>query len=352
LATLKKRKIPILWAFLLCVPAARYVINDVLDFSKIEAGKLQLVENDYNTANLLKDIVHGIQVRAQQKGLKFVTDFDEQLPSVLKGDEVRIKQILNNLLSNAVKYTEKGSVTFAAKSVRSKDGFTLVLSVKDTGMGIKEEDMDKLFDSFQRLELNKNRYIEGTGLGLNITQKLVQVMQGTIKVDSEYGKGSCFTISIPQGVVKDEPMGQYDKKTSVDLDKKSSQKDFLQIPDAKILVVDDTQMNLMVMKALLKRTGAQLDLAPGGNECLEMTKDKKYDLILMDHMMPEPDGIETFHMLQADNNNPNQNTPVVVLTANAIEGMKEQYLQDGFADYLSKPVEADKLEEVLGRFLG
>ncbi|MBQ7955509.1 MAG: response regulator [Lachnospiraceae bacterium] len=329
------------------------LINDVLDFSKIEAGKLQIVENDYYLASMLNDVILGTQTRAKQKNLEVKLEIDETMPAMLRGDEIRIKQILNNLLSNAVKYTEKGSVSFSAKGLREENSFSLVLSVEDTGMGIKKEDMDNLFASFQRLELAKNRYIEGTGLGLNITKRLVDIMKGSIEVKSEYGSGSCFTVILPQQIVDDSAMGKVgQRRKPKDAVVQEAQKQPLHIPDAKILVVDDTKMNLIVITELLKRTHAQLDSASGGNECLMKTKLKKYDLILMDHMMPQPDGVQTLHMIREDGENINQKTPIVVLTANAIEGMKEQYLREGFADYLSKPVEGNKLEEMLAKFLG
>lgn len=326
------------------------LINDVLDFSKIEAGKLQIVESDYSFVTMLNDVVLGIQERAKQKGLDFQLVIDEEMPAVLRGDEIRIKQILNNLLSNAIKYTEKGSITFSAKGVRDEDGFCLLLSVEDTGIGIQKEDMEKLFASFQRLELTKNRYIEGTGLGLNITKQLVHIMNGTIDVQSEYGSGSCFSVQIPQQIVEAVPIGIYEQKRNGKATAEDSQEDSLYIPDAKILVVDDTKMNLIVIKGLLKRTHAQLDLVTGGKECLEKTKEQKYDLILMDHMMPKPDGIETLHLIREDENNINQETPMIVLTANVIAGMKERYLQEGFENYLAKPIEVDKLETILAEF--
>ena len=326
------------------------LINDVLDFSKIEAGKLQIVESDYSLATLINDVILGANVRAGQKALEVKLDIDESMPAVLKGDEIRIKQILNNLLSNAVKYTQQGSVTFSAKGLREENRFFLQFSVKDTGMGISKEDMERLFDSFQRLELSKNRYIQGTGLGLNITKQLVIAMNGTIDVQSKPGEGSCFTVQIPQEVVDETAMGA--PRAKVKEKEEIPEKDFhLVAPDAKILVVDDNKMNLMVIRGLLKNTQVQLDMASGGNECLKMTKDKKYDLILMDHMMPEPDGVQTFHMIQADKDNLNRETKVIVLTANAIEGMREQYMSEGFVDYLSKPIEARKLEETIAKYL-
>lgn len=327
------------------------LINDVLDFSKIEAGKLQIIEEDYQLASMLKDVILGIGVRVKEKNLELKLDIDETMPSVLKGDEIRIKQILNNLLSNAIKYTEKGSITLSAKGVRDENGFSLALSVADTGMGVKKEDMEKLFASFQRLELSKNRYIEGTGLGLNIVQQLVNGMNGAIDVQSEYGVGSCFSVQIPQQIVDNTAMGKLNRKPKRSSEEMDLTKNTLSAPDATLLVVDDTQMNLRVIRELLKRSGLKLDFATSGNECFEKTKKKKYDLILMDHMMPEPDGVQTLHMIRDDNDNLNRETNVIVLTANAIAGMREQYLKEGFADYLSKPVEAKKLEETIAKFL-
>ena len=323
------------------------LINDVLDFSKIEAGKLQIVEADYSLSSLLNDVILGADIRAKQKQLQLELDIDETMPSVLYGDEIRIKQVLNNILSNAVKYTEKGKVTFSAKGIYKDNKIVLVLAVKDTGIGISKEDMGHLFDSFQRLEMSKNRYIQGSGLGLNIAKQLIELMDGTIEVESEHGKGSCFTVTIPQIIVDSKAMGTPSHKEETATVTKT---EFV-APGANVLVVDDNRMNRAVIRALMKHTQIQLDMASSGTECLKMTKNKKYDLILMDHMMPEPDGIQTLHMLREDENNVNQYTAVVVLTANAIEGMKEQYLQEGFADYLSKPIEIERLEEVLVKYL-
>lgn len=326
------------------------LINEILDFSKIDAGKLDIVENEYSTRGMLKEVILGAQLRATKKDLSFDLDIDDDLPKRLIGDEVRIKQILNNLLSNAIKYTKEGNVTLSAKGLETEKGFVLEFSVKDTGIGIKKEDMERLFDSFQRLELGKNRYIEGTGLGLNITQQLVALMKGTIGVESEYGKGSCFTVRIPQQMIKAVTEESDAEQQNAPTDE-TKPVGTLCIPNAKILAVDDTEMNLFILKGLLKRTQAQLDLAGGGEECFAKTKEKKYDIILMDHMMPEPDGIATLHMIREDEDNPNKETPVIMLTANAIEGVKEGYLAEGFEDYLSKPVEVDKLESMLAKYL-
>lgn len=327
------------------------LINDVLDFSKIEAGKLQITETEYSLSSMIDDVTLGIEVRAKSKNLEMQLEIDKNLPSVLMGDEIRIKQILNNLLSNALKYTEAGSIKLSVEGIRSEDGFSLLLSVADTGVGIKKEDLGKLFDSFQRLELERNRFIEGTGLGLPITKQLVTNMNGTIEVQSIYGKGSCFTVRLPQQIIDETPIGTFNNKSGKPIAKKTSNENYLYAPDAKILIVDDNRMNLRVIEALLKRSQIQMDFATGGNECFQKTKEQKYDLILMDHMMPEPDGIQTLHLIRNDSSNLNLSTEVIALTANAIAGMKEQYLEEGFSDYLSKPVEADKLEKVIAKYL-
>ncbi len=342
------------------------LINDVLDFAKIESGKIEIVNNKYYTSSMFNDIILGTQVRAEKKRLNMVLEIDEHIPAALYGDEFRIKQILNNLLSNAIKYTETGSIILKVTALKDDifpdEAFhdeanadiemcKLVVSVCDTGIGIKKEDMDKLFDSFKRLELSKNRYIEGTGLGLSITKQLVEQMDGSIEVDSEYGKGSCFTVTIPQRIMEIAEMGNlkaaYKKLSKVTQDETQP----LHAPDAKVLVVDDNKMNLTVIRGLLKRSEIKLDFANSGTECLELCQQKKYDLILMDHMMPEPDGIETLHMLRDDKENPNTDTIVIVLTANAIDGVEEDYINEGFADYIAKPIEVSKLEKTLRKYL-
>ena len=327
------------------------LINDILDFSKIEAGKMDIVETDYYLSKMVTDVMNGIQIKADSKEIALKMEVEETLPSVLKGDEIRIRQILNNLLSNAVKYTHQGMITLAVKGIYEQKGFALCISVEDTGMGIKPKDLDKLFDSFQRLEEKKNRYIEGTGLGLNITKQLVELMGGNILVKSEYGKGSCFTVIIPQQIIDDTAIGMLEEAYQRDTLIKGEMKSKLYAPTAEILVVDDNEMNLAVVEALLRRTGIKLTLANSGVECLELCRSDKYDLILMDHMMPEPDGIETLHLLRRDESSLNRTTDVIVLTANAIAGMAEKYMKEGFTDYLSKPIIADALEEMICRYL-
>lgn len=327
------------------------LINDVLDFSKIEAGKMDIVETDYELAGMLSDVINAISLRAESKNLTLCTKIEETLPSVLKGDEIRIRQIMNNLLSNAVKYTKEGAITLSVKGIRMENVFHLQISVRDTGVGIKPEDIDRLFTSFQRLEEDKNRYIEGTGLGLNITKRLVDLMGGSISVESEYGEGSVFTVILPQGVSSKMPLGKLGDRIISKKTEENTQEGALYAPSASVLIVDDNNTNLAVIKALLKRTGIQPDLASGGRECLEMCKEKLYDIILMDHMMPDPDGIETLHILRQDENSKNRDTKVIVLTANAIAGVAEEYIKEGFLDYLSKPVMADDLEAMLSKYL-
>lgn len=329
------------------------LVNDILDFSKIESGQLDLMEGSYHITSIINDEVQSITARLGSKDIELKLEIDESLPCELWGDELRIKQILTNLLTNALKYTEKGIIYLTVKSRPiDNDNIILTFMVEDTGIGIKEDDLQKLFDSFTRLEENRNRNIEGTGLGLNIVKLLVDLMKGEISVSSVYGEGSIFTVSIPQKIVNSEPIRNIHH--AINLFKSSQepkQEESFIAASARILVVDDNEMNLAVIKGLLKRTKVQLDLATSGNECLEKTKYKRYDLILMDHMMPILDGIETLHLMRTDPSNPNQKCPVIALTANAIAGCREMYLQFGFDDYLSKPVEHWKLEQIVVKYL-
>ncbi len=327
------------------------LVNDVLDFSKIESGQLELVEDTYDLPQLLQDEMLLLRARAGEKPLSIQMDADPGLPSKLFGDELRIKQILTNLLSNAVKYTQQGSVTLKAYCNRIDDtNIMLSFAIIDTGIGIHKEDLSQLFDSFKRLELSKNRNIQGTGLGLNIAKQLATLMKGDILVESEYGKGSTFTVAFPQKVIDRTPIGILQQK-NIHREENHSMGHLFTAPDARILVVDDNAMNLALMKGLLKRTKIQVDVAESGKECLQMTKEAKYHLIFMDHMMPDLDGVETLHLLRADASNPNRKTGVIVLTANAIAGCRETYLEYGFDDYFAKPVLADKLDALLLQYL-
>ncbi len=267
------------------------------------------------------------------------------------GDEFRIRQIVTNLLSNAVKYTEKGSVTFSVESRQKEEAFYLIITVEDTGMGIREENIKDLFSQFTRFHLEKNRHIEGTGLGLAITKQLLDLMHGDIQVESTYGEGSVFTVTIPQQVVDDAPVGDFLRHYR-DVTRDNSQyRQSFEAENAKILVVDDVAVNLKVIANLLKKTKIQVDTAESGPACIEMASKNTYDIIFMDHMMPEMDGVETYKKMQQLKDSPNAHTPVIMLTANAINGVKEEYLKDGFVDYLSKPVRGDKLERMILNYL-
>lgn len=328
------------------------LINDVLDFSKIESGQLELVEDTYHLGSLLQDAVLLMNARAAGKPISTHVEVESELPSKYWGDELRIKQILTNILSNAVKYTKEGSVTLkVSHKPLDKEQVMLVMSVTDTGIGIKKEDLPKIFDGFKRLEIDKNRNIQGTGLGLNIAKQLVTQMRGDITVESVYGKGSTFTIYVPQKVMDRKHLGNLKDSVNANRREQTAPEIRFTAPQAQILIVDDNNMNLSLMKGLLKRTQMQVDLVKSGQECLELTKDKKYDIIFMDHMMPEMDGVEALNFLRADTGNPNSTGVVIALTANAIAGCREMYLGYGFNEYLSKPIQADKLEEMILQYL-
>lgn len=326
------------------------LINDILDFSKIEAGKMEIVNAPYDTATFFNDVVNMIDVKAKQKQLDFQVDIDSTLPSVLHGDEVRNRQIIVNILNNAVKYTKQGIVKLTVEGIRESGVVTLKMQVKDSGIGIKKEDMDKLFGGFQRLDLEQNRSIEGTGLGLAITHNLVESMKGRIEVESEYGKGSVFTIFLTQEIIDDTPMGDFKEKFEAAAKQEKGYKESFVAPDAKVLVVDDNDMNLAVAKALLKKTDVQVTTCTSGKECLEYIKKEYFDVILLDHMMPEMDGIQTLEKIR-QTENMCKSVPVIALTANAIVGAKEQYIKAGFSDYLSKPIHGTELEKMLLEYL-
>ena len=329
-----------------------FLINDILDMSKIESGKMEIVPVEYKTADIIIDLWNVIYLRAQEKGLTVDFVLDDTLPRVLFGDDVRIKQIVTNLLTNAVKYTSKGGVELRADYKRTEeDTMDLIISVKDTGMGIRKEDMGKLFESFRRIEEEKNRNIEGTGLGMNIVMSLLRLMGGDIKVDSEYQKGSTFTVTIPQKIISDEATGDFESIMGKHRSESASNRESFTAPEANILVVDDNSMNLDVFKALLKRTKINIVTADSGRKCLELVKEQSYDIIFMDHMMPEMDGIETLHEIQKLECFPNEETPIIALTANALSGARELYLKEGFKDFLTKPIDANLLEQMILSYL-
>ena len=326
------------------------LINDILDFSKIEAGKIEIIPVDYDLSSVINDLVNMIKTRADNKGLELELNIDHDIPKLLHGDEVRIKQIITNILTNAVKYTEKGSVTFlmsCTKIASRPDHVILNVAVKDTGIGIKDEDIGKLFSEFDRIEEERNRNIEGTGLGLSITKSLLDLMDSSLHVQSVYGEGSTFSFGVEQEVISWEPIGDYERAYRTSISRRKKYKEKFIAPSARILVVDDNPMNLIVFSSLIKQTQIKIDTASSADEGIAKYRSVKYDLIFLDHMMPGKDGIEALHEMREIEDNPNGSTPVICLTANAVSGARQQYIEEGFDDYLTKPIDAPKLEELL-----
>ena len=324
------------------------LINSILDFSKIEDGKMEIISVEYDMASVLNDLVNAITPRAEAKGLTFNVNVDRSLPSVLFGDDVRIRQIIANLLTNAVKYTEKGSVTFVIRGEnRTDSSIELYVAVTDTGIGIREEDINKLYESFIRLDEKRNRNIEGTGLGISIVTRLLNMMDSKLSVESEYGKGSTFSFRLKQGVVDASPIGADYRKAAAESD--DVEKENLYAPDAGVLIVDDNEMNLKVAANLLKINGISPDTALSGQAAIELVEKKHYDIIFLDHMMPKLDGVETLAILKE--RGLVEGTAVIALTANAVLGAREMYLGAGFSDYLSKPIESEQLEKKLVKYL-
>ena len=331
------------------------IINDILDFSKIESGKMEIHSASYELSSVLNDISNMFVFKAKEKELSFQVEVDETLPNVLFGDEIRVRQIITNLLNNAVKYTDKGGVYLTVESgqgERRKDHeMDLVIRVRDTGIGIQKEDMGKLYNKFERMDLDRNSTVEGTGLGLAITKSLLELMEGKIFVSSEYGEGSVFTVIIPQTVISLEPVGNFREKFEKSMREAHAKKEDFSAFGAHILIVDDTRMNLTVAAGLLKNTGMEIDLATSGKEALDLTKTIPYDLILMDQRMPAMDGTEAMHRIREQEGGANRLTPVICLTADAVSGARERYLAQGFADYLSKPIDSGELQKLLMRYL-
>jgi signal transduction histidine kinase/CheY-like chemotaxis protein len=334
------------------------IINDLLDISKIESGTFELAPVNYSVANLIDDTVQFNSVRIGTKPVTLELSLDEKTPRGLYGDEMRIKQILNNLLSNAVKYTEKGKVTLELDWERNNG---LIFTVRDTGIGIKKENLDKLFSEYYRVENRENRYIEGTGLGLSITKNLVELMGGTITVESEPGKGSAFTVKLRQGIVDETPIGSetVEKLRSFQFAERRSARGKklvrTQMPHCKVLIVDDVPTNLDVAKGLLRPYGLVIDTAAGGREAVEKIREEKtrYDVVFMDHMMPEMDGIEATRVIRSEIGTEYARTvPIIALTANALRGSEEMFLSNGFDAFISKPIDIMQLDVALQRWLG
>ena len=324
------------------------VINDILDLTKIESGKTEIKPAPYKLRELVSGVGTIVRVRAEQKGLSYEEKIDSAIPDDLIGDELRIRQIMINLLNNAVKYTESGKVILEiTMKDKAENSLTLCISVRDTGIGIKEEDLPHIFGDFQRLDEEKNRWIEGTGLGLSIVKRMANLMQGNVEASSKYGEGSVFTVCLPQAI------------SSVSLIKKENEKGSNKIaelvtfdtPGCHYLIVDDNKLNVIVAKRFLEKINGRIDSAYGGEEALGKMRETKYDLIFMDHMMPEPDGIRTYELSLEDNENVNRETPVIMMTANALSGVREEYLEKGFADYLSKPIEIGEMLRIIKQYV-
>lgn len=323
------------------------LINQLLDFSKIESGKMNIICNVYDVKNMFRDLISVYKFRAEQENLKFKCDIDDKIPHFLFGDETRIRQIITNLLSNAIKYTNKGEITITAtfEKVSNIEG-NLFIAVKDSGIGIKSEDMNKLFEGFVRLDEDKNKFVQGTGLGLNICKNLVDMMEGEITVDSVYGSGSTFRVGIPQKLVNEKVIESDEGDNSVLL---KWERDFT-APEANILIVDDNNINLKVAQALLAPTLVKLDTASSGAECLDMICHKKYDIIFLDHRMPDMDGIETFEKMR-HMHHLSDGAAVIALTANVVNDAKSYYFDVGFDDFLAKPVTEEFMDKMLKKHL-
>lgn len=329
-----------------------YLVNDILDFSKLESGKMTLVYAAYSVKQLILKCHNIVNGKVKEKGLDFIVDVDESVPSVLYGDEVRIQQIIINLLNNAIKYTDSGEVTLKIyPDNMTKESIDLHIEVIDTGRGIKEENLENLFDAFTRTQDANNSRVEGTGLGLAITSKFVNLMEGSISVKSNYGEGSCFTVVLPQRIISENPVGKFGIDDAEIQEKPKTDADIMKFPGVKLLVVDDVQLNIKVVTSLLKKAEMEIDCATSGDECLEKCKQKKYDVILLDHMMPEKDGIQTLWELRRDKKNENNETPVIMMTANAMNGAREEYMGLGFSDYVSKPFNMSQLQKIIEKNL-
>ena len=321
------------------------LINDILDISKIKSGKMEIVNVSYETGALFSEIVNMIWVKAKEKGLEFKLHIDSSIPSMLCGDEVRIKQILINLLNNAVKYTSKGSVTLSVRSERlAVNRVRVWYSVEDTGQGVKKENIPYLFNAFRRVDEEKNRYIEGTGLGLSIVKQLVDLMGGEISVNSVYTKGSKFIVRLDQDIIDGKELGTFTLTARASAHDGEPYRQSFEAPDAHILMVDDNDMNLMVVRKLLSATKIQIDTASSGAQCLTLTQNHHYDCILMDHLMPQMDGVQCLHALRVQPGGLCQDTPVIALTANAGSDNQSLYRKEGFSGYLAKPVSGALLE--------
>lgn len=323
------------------------IINEILDSSKIESGMMEIEAVNYGIGSMLNDLYNMISIKAKEKNLELVFDISPDIPKEYFGDDKHIKQILINLLTNSVKYTNCGTVTLSVSCTRDENNAVLDFSVKDTGIGIKEEDIGKIYDEFSRMDISRNRNVEGTGLGMSIVQQLLKLMGSELEIQSEYEKGSEFSFKLAQKIINAEPLGDF-RKRIYDVSAGAEDRAVYTAPKAKILVVDDNEMNLKVFNALLKRTQINVCGVQSGKECLDMLKRETFDIVFLDHMMPEMDGIETLHHIHEDKL---CSAPVIMLTANAVAGDKERYISEGFDDFLSKPIIPDKLDNMILHYL-
>lgn len=326
------------------------LVNDILDSSKIASGKLNIIPAEYSMRELLEGLYNMLEVRARQKNLKLIFDIDPTIPSRYIGDDIRIGQVLINLITNGIKYTEEGSVMLSVSAQTDGDNALIHFSVRDTGYGIRKEHIDQLFARFQRVEEQRFRNIEGTGLGLNVSAGIVELMGSKIQIESEIGVGSEFFFDLPQKITDHTSIGMFDERSASIMTEEEHRVSFI-APKARVLVVDDNDMNLKVFASLLKKTQIQITQCTSGRECIELVRDNHYDIIFLDHMMPEMDGIETLKRMMKITDGPCADSPVIMLTANAITGAREKYLAEGFRDFLPKPIFADQLEEMVCRYL-
>ena len=327
------------------------IINDILDFSKMESGKLDIVEADYNVMALVQDVYHLISGKVDEKNLKLEIEVDPELPKGLYGDEVRIKQVLINLVNNAVKFTEQGSIGLSVGFEKRENDILLKASVKDTGIGIKPDDLQRIFNSFEQSDTFRNRKKEGSGLGLAISRQLLVLMGGDIHVESVYRQGSRFYIEVPQRVTDESPCGELDLEAKHARREVKNEYENFRAPKAKILIVDDNLVNRKVAAGLMKPFNMQIDSAKSGEEAIEMVRQKEYHIIFMDHMMPDMDGVETTHIIRNMDGEYYRNVPIIALTANAISGIKEMFLQEGMNDFIAKPIDIKELSEKILHWL-
>lgn len=328
------------------------IINEILDLTKIESGKMELIPANYALSSVLNDLYNMMNIRAKEKNLTLIFDIQKDIPSEYFGDDIRLRQILMNLLTNAIKYTQTGTVTFSIRGGSKGTVAYLRFSVTDTGVGIRQEDIEKLFEKYRRFDESKHREIEGTGLGMNITMRLLQLMGSDLKVNSTYGKGSCFYFDLHQRITNKEPLGDFSERVSRQRQNYEWTTSF-EAPEARVLVVDDNSVNRKVFMNLLKQTKMHIDEANGGRAALGMIAANHYDLIFLDHMMPEMDGIQTLHAMEEIDLSAasNEQTPVIMLTANAVVGAEEKYMQEGFSGFLTKPIMPEKLDAIICRYL-